>query len=155
MLYNFQFEGFPKFRHLAILAISGGYFGYFGFLTPAGFFSPYPGNNLHTHRYKIQRVLVFALAPNVHFYLCLGVSCEIRDFFFADAWLFVYLLLLVFAWMVIHPIRHSELPKHFEMPLLHCLLCCDRDGNHEEESESRGKMVWGVPLCLLLLSPDS
>ena len=74
MPYNFHSKGLPKFRHLAILAISGGYFGYFGFLTPAGFFSPYPGNNLHTHRYKIQRVLVFALAPNVHFYLCLAVG---------------------------------------------------------------------------------
>ena len=29
MLYNFHFKTFPKFRHMAVLAISCGYFGYF------------------------------------------------------------------------------------------------------------------------------
>lgn len=42
--------------------------------------------------------------------------------FFADAWLFVYLLLLVFAWMVIHPIRQSELPEHFSKLRCHCCI---------------------------------
>ena len=53
MLYNIPFETFPKFRHMAILAISGGYFGYFFKNTPMDFFflsimySTYPW--VHTH----------------------------------------------------------------------------------------------------------
>ena len=38
MPYNFPLDGLAKFRHVAILAISGGYFGYFLFWIWIDFF---------------------------------------------------------------------------------------------------------------------
>ena len=37
MLYNFQFISFAKFRHMAILAVFCGYFGYFAIMNPKYF----------------------------------------------------------------------------------------------------------------------
>ena len=37
MLYNFQLISFAKFRHMAILAVFCGYFGYFAIMNPKYF----------------------------------------------------------------------------------------------------------------------